>query len=177
MELGKSKVINHCGVNIQLFKYKIKDETYCILTSITEKISISEIKGLYWLRWKIETHNKKIKYDTLCNNIQSKNYNSFMTDIECSKFILTLSAFIEYIQQKYISSNKKINSKYCLHMLFRDLLSIIFYRYKTYSSEVARLLGIVLKTLVDIVCDRAYKRTRKIPPNKWCRHKNKIDTG
>ena len=65
--IGKSKIVIHNGVRVQLFKYKINNEVYCILTSITEKISISEIKGLYWLRWKVETHIKKMKYDALCN--------------------------------------------------------------------------------------------------------------
>ena len=58
MSLGKSKIITHLGVGVQIFKYRIKNEYYYILTSITDKISIMEIKALYKLRWKIETDNK-----------------------------------------------------------------------------------------------------------------------
>ena len=73
MYFGKSKIIKLNDVDVQLFKYKIKGNTYHILTSITEKISIAEIKALYWRRWKIETDNKKFKYDILSSNIRSKN--------------------------------------------------------------------------------------------------------
>ena len=40
MCLGKSKIANYLGVNVQLFKYKIKTDNYYILTLITENISI-----------------------------------------------------------------------------------------------------------------------------------------
>ena len=82
MSNGQSKIINYCGHDVQLFKYKIKVGRYYILTSIAEDILINEIKALYWKRWKIETDNKKFKYDILLNNVRSKNYNTFMVDIE-----------------------------------------------------------------------------------------------
>ena len=55
MKFETSKVIKINGKDVQLFKYKIKKHEYYILTSITEKITISEIKALYWRRWKVET--------------------------------------------------------------------------------------------------------------------------
>lgn len=71
---------------MQVFKYKIGNEQYNILTSI-EKLSIAEVKAMYWLRWKIETDFKKIKYDVLMSRIRSKNYNSFLVDIHCIKLV------------------------------------------------------------------------------------------
>jgi hypothetical protein len=94
MHFGKSKIIKFNGVLVQLFKYKIKDEIYNIFTSIIESITVGEVKALYWRRWKIETDNKKFKYDILRNNIRSKNYNSIATDIECIKFMSILSSII-----------------------------------------------------------------------------------
>ena len=38
MGYGKSKIIN--GINVQLFRYKIKNETYNILTYILDNIMI-----------------------------------------------------------------------------------------------------------------------------------------
>ena len=116
MSNGQSKIIDH---DVQLFKYKIKNEQYYILTSITEDISINEIKALYWKRWKIETDNKKFKYDILLNNVRSKNHNTFMVDIESVRFIAILSAIIEYIG-KDNKSRYKINSKNCLDQLYLE---------------------------------------------------------
>ena len=39
MSNGQSKIINYCGHDVQLFKYKIKNEQYYILTSIIKDIS------------------------------------------------------------------------------------------------------------------------------------------
>ena len=93
MSNGQSKIINYCGHDVQLFKYKIKNEQYYILSSITEDISINEIKALYWKRWKIETDNKKFKYDILLNNVRSKNYNTFMVDIEHLIYCIIVSNY------------------------------------------------------------------------------------
>ena len=99
------------GRDVQIFKYKIKNEFYYILTSITEHISVNEIKAIYWKRWKLESNNKKFKYDVLCTDIRSKNYNSLMVDIESVRFMLILSGFIEYLGSIDLSSKRKINSR------------------------------------------------------------------
>ena len=103
MRIGQHKRIKLNGTDVQLFKYKIKKEIYCILTSITENIIIGEIKALYWRRWKIETDNKKFKYDILRTNIRSKKINSIATDIECIKFVSILSSIIEYFGQNILT--------------------------------------------------------------------------
>ena len=69
MNLGKYKIITYLGIKVQLFKYKIKSENYYILTSITDNISIKEIKAMYHKRWKIETDNKKFKYELFEKNV------------------------------------------------------------------------------------------------------------
>jgi hypothetical protein len=46
MKNGQSQIVIINGANVQLFKYNINNHNYNILTSITEKISISEIKAL-----------------------------------------------------------------------------------------------------------------------------------
>lgn len=169
MNLGKSKIINFQGKDIQLFKYKIKNENFYILTSITDKLTIGEIKALYWKRWNIETDNKKIKYDILCEDIRSKNYNSFLVDIECIRFISIVSSIIEYIGQTTLRQNTKINSKNCLKLLFERLLRPMLYyeNNETTRKYICLVIGIIYRSVVDIVKGRRYKRKRVKPSTKW----------
>jgi hypothetical protein len=170
---GQSKIINLNGKQVQLFKYKIKKEQYNILTSITEKITIGEIKALYWRRWKIETDNKKFKYDILRTNIRSKNYNSIMVDIETIKFVSILSSVLEYMGKYKCAENKKINSTNCLHVLYKKLLKQILYHYDD-IEEICRLIGIIYKKIDPVVNDRSYDRTRISPSTKWNEHGNRF---
>ena len=172
MSYGKSKIIKLNSVNVQLFKYKIKKERYNILTSIVEDISIGEIKALYWRRWKIETDNKKFKYDLLRRNIRSKKYNSVVTDIECIKFMSILSSIIEYIGKYKCLENKKINSANCIHLLYKKLLYLILYDNENYE-EISRIIGIVYKKIIPIIANRSYKRVRYSPSTKWNEYGNR----
>jgi hypothetical protein len=160
MRLGQSKIIEYKGVFVQLFKYKIKDEIYCVLTSITEKISIAEIKALYWLRWNVEKHIRVMKYDILFDMIRSKKHNTLMTDLECIRFIGIVAGYIEQIGMRSISHTKKINTKNCLHVIFEKLLSCFFYSPLTSKQSIMKYLGIIWKTIVYIVQNRSYKRIR-----------------
>lgn len=163
---GKSKIIKLNDVDVQLFKYKIKGNTYHILTSITENISIAEIKALYWKRWKIETDNKKFKYDILCSNIRSKNNNSIAVDIECIKFMSIISSIIEHIGKEKLKENKKFHSRNCIDILYRSLLKIILYEPKNYD-EICRLIGIIFKKIINIIIGRSVERKRVSPSTKW----------
>ena len=174
MHIGKHKIVKFNRTDVQLFKYKIKNEIYCILTSITENITVGEIKALYWRRWKIETDNKKFKYDILRTNIRSKKINSIYTDIECIKFISILSSIIEYFGHKYTCrNNKKINSRNCLAMLYKKLLYVLMYDNKNYT-EICRLVGIVYKKVVSIISNRSYERKRISASTKWNEHGNRF---
>ena len=145
MNLGKSKIITYLGIKVQLFKYKIKTENYYILTSITEKISIKEIKALYRERWKNEIDNKKFKYDILYNGIRSKNHNSLLVDIESVRFMSIVSSFIEYLGKDDIKSRTKKNSKNCLDILYKKLLYLLLFEqdgeYK--NKTICRIIGII----------------------------------
>ena len=166
MYFGKSKIIKLNDVDVQLFKYKIKGNTYHILTSITEKISIAEIKALYWRRWKIETDNKKFKYDILSSNIRSKNNNSIAVDIECIKFMSIISSIIEHIGKEKLKENKKFHTRNCIDILYRSLLKIILYEPENYD-EICRLIGIIYKKTIDIIIGRTVERKRVSPSTKW----------
>jgi hypothetical protein len=139
------------------------------LTSITDKLTIGEIKALYWKRWNIETDNKKIKYDILCEDIRSKNYNSFLVDIECIRFISIVSSTIEYIGQTTLRQNTKINSKNCLKLLFERLLYPMLYseNNETTRKYICLVIGIIYRLVVDIVKGRRYERKRSKPSTKW----------
>ena len=169
MSLGKSKIVNYLGVDVQLFKYKIESDNYYILTSITEKISIKEIKALYQKRWKNETDNKKFKYDILHNGIRSKNYNSLLVDIESVRFMSLISSFIEYVGKDDIKLRTKINSKNCLDVLQKKLLYLILFKedgeYK--KKTICRIIGIIYKTVIKIIKNRVYERKRVSPSTKW----------
>ena len=166
MGFGKSKIIKLNDVDVQLFKYKIKGNTYHILTSITDKISIAEIKALYWRRWKIETDNKKFKYDILSSNIRSKNKNSIATDIECVKFMSLISSIIEHIGKEKLKENKKFNTRNCIGILYRKLLKALLYEPNN-SEEICRLVGIIYKKVVDVIIGREVERKRVSPSTKW----------
>ena len=168
MNLGKSKIVTFLGKKIQLFKYKIKTENYYILTSIVEKISIKEIKALYYKRWKIETDNKKIKCDIIDKHVRSKKYNSFLVDIESIRFISIISSFIECIGDNKIKLKTKINSKNCLSALNDKLLYLLLHANKNNYKEICRITGLIYKVFTDIVKNRHHKRQRMKPQTKWC---------
>jgi hypothetical protein len=169
MNLGKSRIVDFKGRDVQSFKYKIKDENFYILTSITDKISINEIKALYWKRWRIETDNHKIKYDVLRQNIRSKNYNSFLVDTECIRFISIVSSFIEYLGENNLKENTKINSKNCLKVLYERLLIPMLYseNNETTRKYICFVIGIIYRTIISIVKGRSHKRRRVKPSTKW----------
>ena len=141
MHYGKSKIVTYDNFNVQIFKYKIKNEIYYILTSITDNISVKEIKALYQKRWAVETDNKKIKYDILYNNFRSKKYNSFLVDIETMRFMSIISSVIEYIGKDTIDPKTKINSKNCLSILYKKLLYLLLYKNK--CDEIFKIIGII----------------------------------
>ena len=175
MNLGKSKIVTYLGTDVQLFKYKIENENYYILTSITEKISIKEIKALYQKRWKNETDNKKFKYDILYNGIRSKNHNSLLVDIESVRFMSIISSFIEYLGKDDIKSRTKINSKNCLDILYKRLLYLLLFEQDSEhkNKSICRIIGIIYKTVVQIVKNRFYERKRVSPSTKWNNNGNR----
>lgn len=170
--IGKNKIKNVNGVNVKLYKYVINNQKYNILTSILDDISIGEIKALYYKRWKIESDNKKFKYDILREEIRSKNYNSLCVDIETVMFMSITSSMMEHISGDGIREKKKINSKNCIHVLYKKLLYYIFYK-NTDHKEICRLLRIIYKTVVDIVENRSFPRVRIKPSTKWNEYGNR----
>lgn len=171
MKNGQSQIVVINGTNVQLFKYSMKNHNYNILTSITEKVSISEIKALYWKRWQIETDNKKFKYDILTTNIRSKNYNSFLADIECIRFVSIISSIIEYLGKGNLKFKKKFNTQNCIHILYKSLLRLLLY--STDGEEICRILDIVYKKIIDIVINRSFERIRISPSTKWNSYGNR----
>ena len=176
MGMGKSKLTDINGVNVQLFKYKIKEELYCILTSITDNISIPEIKSLYWLRWNIETDFRKLKYDILTNYSPALTYNSLMTRLESLRFMSLLSSFVEYAGLKKTPVNKKINSKNCIKILYKCLLHSLIYNIRK-KARIDRNIKIIFATLVEIIKNRSYDRVRKSPSTKWNAKGNRYGNG
>ena len=171
MKFGTSKIITINKQPVQLFKYKIKKHEYYILTSITEKITIAEIKALYWRRWKIETDNKKFKYDILSSDIRSKNYNSLLADIESIRFMSIISSIIEYLGKDDLEFKKKFHTTNCIHILYAKLLNLIFY--SNDEKEILRVLNIIYIKIIDIIGNRSCKRKRVKPTSKWNANGNK----
>lgn len=172
MGFGKSKLIEHNGTCVQLFKYKIMGNMYCIMTSITENISIAEIKALYWLRWNVETDIKKRKYDIVTNNkLRSLTYNSFMTDLESVRFMSIISSFIEHTGVKSTPTNKKINTKNCISILYKCLLHCFLYKREQEKMNIS--INAIYSTITTVVKDRSYDRIRKSPSTKWNAYGNR----
>ena len=172
MRFETSKIIKINEKDVQLFKYKIKKHEYYILTSITEKITIPEIKALYWRRWKVETDIKKFKYDILSSDIRSKKYNSFLVDIESIRFMSIISSIIEYLGKDDLKFKKKFNTTNCIHVLYRKLLNLIFY--SDDKIEICRVLGIIYKKIISIIADRSCPRKRVKPSTKWNTNGNRF---
>ena len=172
MKFETSKIIKINEKDVQLFKYKIKKHEYYILTSITEKITIPEIKALYWRRWKVETDIKKFKYDVLSTDIRSKKYNSFLVDIESIRFMSIISSIIEYLGKDDLKFKKKFNTTNCIHVLYRTLLNLIFY--SDDKVKICRLLGIIYKKIIPIIEDRSCPRKRVKPSTKWNAYGNRF---
>lgn len=174
MQPERTKNLKHLNNDVKLFKYVIKTNTYNILTSLTN-ISLKEMKAVYWKRWKVETENKKFKYDILSKGIRSKKYESFLTDLESVFFMSIISSLIEYLGKDTIKMKTKINSKNCLNLLYTDLLYLIVHAHynKRTKEEICRIMGIIYKFVTDVICGRSHERVRVSPSSKWNEHGNR----
>ncbi len=169
-EHSKTDIVN--DVPVRLFKYIIAKEEYCIMTTIMDDISISEIKAMYWLRWKVETDIGKMKEKIMPNRIRSENINSLLTDLACIRFIEILSSYIECDRNRNLDFNFKISSAACIDMIYDQILKLVLFDGK-FKARIKELLQIISKNLVQIISGRSFKRCSYWPIKKWGRHGNR----
>lgn len=175
LNCNESKTDTVGDIPVKLFKYVIEDEEYCILTTITDDaITIEEMKAMYWLRWQVEIDINKLKEKIMPDRIRSKNINSLLADYETIRFVEIISSYIEYICNRNIDYNYKINTSACIDMLYDRMIKLVFFN-KMFKSKVKTILRIISKNLVRIIIGRSFKRRRNWPIKKWGRKGNRYE--
>jgi len=158
-------------IKFRIFKCFIKKNVYYFCTTIFNK-TISELKIMYWKRWKIECHFLKAKYNLQLAQLQSKTNQTVLVDLSIHNFIFIIASYIEYIIQKEINGDFKVNTSLCLHSVINDYLKIIFYENmnKIVKNKISSIASYLSKSLVICKYGRSYERTKKRPLIGWIKH-------
>ncbi len=163
------------AVRMRLIKYKIRKETYYLLTNLIDKnkYGLEYLKDLYKKRWEVETDFKYSKLYLSLENINSRKINQTKQDVYVHNFIQIIDGFLKMIIDKYNKTkndNYMYNKKNSLYICLNKLMYILFYKKFTKKTieKILKLTNIIKDSLVNIQNNRKYSRIRKRPASKWC---------
>jgi hypothetical protein len=161
-------------IKFRIIKYYIENKYYYLGTTIYNK-DISYFKYLYWKRWKIEINFRYSKYNLSLKTLKSKTFNGIKQDVLIIHFIFIICSSFQYLLQKEIKTNYKINTTLCLKIFINEVLYLFLYKSSTDKliNEILRILNIVKESPILIQTNRVYKRVKKRPSTKWCQYGNK----
>jgi hypothetical protein len=178
MENETSKYINNKNNVKYIYKYKIKEESYNISSSLDIDFQLQNIKDLYYKRWKAETFFDKIKHDIIVKNeFKSKKLNTLLVDFECIHLVSIITAVIVSTSNS-IDKNHKCNETSIIDIIFLDMLNLLLKekRTNTEKKEIFSIIRILIGCIIPIINNRHYPRKRKRPATHWNRYGNKYGT-
>jgi hypothetical protein len=143
-----------------------------LLTSLTDKakISVKDIKQLYFFRWGIEEHYKKLKHRVCIENFSGKSVESVYQDYYAKLFIINLTSVLIQPVDKVLQDAPK--EKFIHRVNYTEALSkmkfvpINLFIKKQVKSVIATLHQWFIKTTEPIRPGRKFKRT-KLPKRKY----------
>lgn len=150
-------------------------ENEFLLTSLTDstKISVEDLRQLYFFRWGIEEHYKKLKHRVCIENFSGKSVESVYQDYYAKLFIINLTSVLIQPVDKVLEEAPK--KKYVHQVNYTEALSKmkfvpvkLFIKNKV-KSVIATLHQWFVSTTEPIRPGRKYKRT-KLPKRKY--HQN-----
>jgi len=149
LEFESTKSINLINRKYNLYKYKINNQQYNILSTLNINY---DIKNLYHLRWKTETFFKQIKYNIIKNNtIKSKKLNTLLLDFESIHITSIMNSIVVNILE---SLNKCKNIKYnettIIDIFFKKMLLLILKDKKT-QQDIHDIMNIFYALLLIII--------------------------
>jgi hypothetical protein len=135
-----------------------------------QQIGLADLKEIYFLRWGIEEHYKKLKHKVCLENFSGKSVESIYQDYFAKIFIMNLTAALIHPIDHLLSEKPK--KKHFHKVNFTDALSkmkympIKFFIEKKVKEPLKELLSSFLKSTIPIRKNRQVKR-HPIPKRKY----------
>lgn len=193
----KSNMIIKKNINEDIIKINnILDNYYIIYNKIKEKINLinrvnnsiyyivtnkidltnDKIKELYKKRWDVETHFRFAKEKFKMRTMESKTLNIIKQNIYVTQFIFLLEGYLEFLIDKELKSNKKLNKSSFIVLLHNYLIKhlLISKNNKKTSNLIIKILLNLTKNMIEKKTQSEIRpRIKKRPSSKFI---NIIDT-
>ena len=162
------KIFNVIKNKINLIN-KVNDSVYYI---ITNKIDFSneKLNEIYKKRWCIETNFRFAKEKFKFKSMNSKSINIIMQNMYTTQFIFILESYIEFLLNKYIKNDYKLNKSTLLNVMEKYLLKHLLFdkNNKKIINIINDILNIIIKNIIKKnVIKEAKPRIKKRPGSKW----------
>jgi hypothetical protein len=158
---------------VSIVKLENGTEEYLLSSFVDqEKISLEDLKELYFLRWRIEENYKKLKHKVCLENFSGKSVESIYQDFYAKIFIINLTSALVHPVDHLLSESPK--KKHVHKVNFTDALSKIKYVpiklfLEKNTKAIIALHQWFLKSTIPIRKGRSYGRIplpkRKYPQN------------
>ena len=140
---------------------------YYIVTNLLD-IDINQIKEIHKKRWCVETHFKFSKELTKLDLIDNKNYEYIKQNLLITQFIFLISGYIQYILNKQIKKNSKLNITGLMTSLKNKLIYYLLKNDIKYMDEIIKILNKLIKCILkEIETIKFKKRIRKRPQKNY----------
>ena len=169
-------ICDYDGHQIRLIKLKCGNETYILGTNLLDenKYDNKTIIELFKQRWYIEEYFKTLKCTLNLNKTKSQNKNNVLQEVYMQMIIVTISKYIEimapnYVLNKNMYKNQKINRTKLIKNIANDFLYYIFYKKltKKYLNKIYNLLFDLINDTILIEDNRFELRKRKLPITEY----------
>jgi hypothetical protein len=148
---------------------KINDSIYYIITNKID-YSFDKLSEIYKKRWCIETNFRFAKEKFKFKTMNSKSINIIMQNIYVTQFIFILESYIEFLLNKYIKKDHKLNRSTLLNVMEKYLIKHLLFNKnnKKIINDINDILNIIIKNIIKIkVVKEARPRIKKRPGSKW----------
>jgi hypothetical protein len=147
------------------------EKEYLLSSFLDQKqVTLKDLKEVYFLRWSIEEHYKKLKHKVCLENFSGKSVESIYQDFYAKIFIINLTAALIHPVDHLLSENPK--KKHFHKVNFTDALSkmkyapIKLFLEKRIKEAIGSLHQWFLKSTIPIRKDRRVNR-HSIPKRKY----------
>lgn len=162
------KINNMIKEKINLIN-KVNDSIYYIVTNKIE-LSNDKIKDLYKKRWDVETHFRFCKEKFKMRSMESKSLNIIQQNISASQFTFLLEGYLEFLIDRELKSNKKINKSSFISLLHNYLIKhlLMSKNNKKTSNTIIKILLTLTKNMIEKnTTDEMKPRIKKRPGSKF----------
>jgi len=145
----------------------INNSKYYIVTNLLD-IYINQVKEIYKKRWHVETHFKYSKELTKLDSIDNKNYEYIKQNLLITQFIFLISGYTQYILNKHIKKDSKLNITGLMTSLKNKLIYYLLKNDVKYMDKIIKILTKLIKCIIiEVETIEFKKRIRKRPQKNY----------